>query len=73
MDALPTHSGSALDQCSSFSGRLHAIMNRLLWAPRFAVSASIPGCDITPAATRAKTLNGLVPVVSWPSLTNPSA
>ena len=71
MEALPTQSSSPLIQCSSFSGRLHAIMNIALLTPRAAVSASIPGCTIAPLATRANTLNGFVPVVSSPSLTNP--
>mmetsp|Transcript_12789 Transcript_12789/g.22638 ORF Transcript_12789/g.22638 Transcript_12789/m.22638 type:complete len:211 (+) Transcript_12789:777-1409(+) len=64
MDAFDTHSGSSESQCSSFSGRLHAMTKKSWKSPRYACSASIPGCFIAPLAIRAKTLNGVVPVVS---------
>mmetsp|Transcript_33992 Transcript_33992/g.102664 ORF Transcript_33992/g.102664 Transcript_33992/m.102664 type:complete len:312 (-) Transcript_33992:1000-1935(-) len=64
MDALPSHSGSSESQCSSFSGRLQQTMNLSSYGPNRFCSSAMPGCSITPAATLAKTLNGLLPVVS---------
>eukprot|EP00966_Prymnesium_polylepis_P167083 3862379-Prymnesium_polylepis.1 len=72
IDALPTHWGSSLAQCSSSPSLLHAIMKRSCEAPRVAVSSDIPGCTITPDATRAKRLNGLPAVVSTPSFARQS-
>ena len=69
--SLPRHSGASLAQCASFSARLQQSTKCAaasgVSAASVALADSISGCTMAPDPSRAKRLNGWVPVVRRPS------